>query len=143
MSRQQDIIDALKTLLGTIRKAAGYNTDLGTSVKEWEFSESEDDLPYTDVRDDDDIPISVDGGFVYRMPLSIAVLTKGDTSREEARKMAYDVYKAIGSTPTLGGKADKISPVRHRLNSGLGSSVCSGVLITVMVTFSTAPWQDE
>ncbi len=145
MSRHQEIISALKDQLRTILKSNGYATDIGKDVREWELDADEGDVPFVDVRDDEDIVISSSGAFQYSMPLNIVVMAKGKTAREEAREMAYDVMKCVGVNPVLYSNdevlADRISPNKMLLLAEQGSALVAGVIVSVTVQFRTVPWQ--
>ncbi len=145
MIRQQRLIDALKEQLSTIQKVNGYHTDIGKDVREWEIGADEKDIPFVDVRDDEEIIISASGAFEYSMPLNIVVMSKGKTAREEARKMAYDVLKCIGENPDMYADnecfADRITPNKLQLIVEQGSALVAGVIVSVTVQFSTDAWQ--
>ena len=140
MTRQQAIMEAMADVLKGITKANDFLTDIGKKVREWEIGADEDDLPFVDVRDTDEVTATVHGAHVWDMPLTIIVGCAGQTSRVEARKMTADVYKAIGKYPTLKGLADRIRPSTHKLQSVQGKSLVTAVIIKVVVTYSTDPW---
>ncbi len=142
MGKQQQIIDEIKSLLSTVTRANNYKTDLGLNVKEWYLDGDEEDVPYTDVRDNEDITVENNGGFEWVMPLDILAVSGGDTSRTDARNMVGDIYKAIGTKQTLDNLVSLIDPVKHRILSEKGSALVSGVLVTIKVTFMTDTWSD-
>lgn len=143
MGKQQQVIDALKALLATITRENGYSTDLGENVCEWYLDGEEGDAPFTDVRDNDDVTVEDDGGFTWILPLDILSVFAGSVSRQEARRAIGDIYKAIGTGPTLSNLVSRIDPVKHRVLSEKGEGLVSGVLVTIQVTFATDTWSDE
>ena len=84
-----------------------------------------------------------DGGFTWTLPLDILSVFAGSVSRQEARRAIGDIYKAIGTGPTLSNLVSRIDPVKHRVLSEKGEGLVSGVLVTIQVTFATDTWSDE
>lgn len=141
-NKQQQIIDAVITRLGSIKKANGYETDIGNDVREWDTAhDNEDELPIVDVRDDDTVAVDDSGAmFVFEMPLSIEIKTAGSTSKSDARKMIFDVYKAVKQDPDFGNLADNTFPQTHAIEVEQENKQVSRVLIKILIKFSAPAW---
>lgn len=124
-SLRQDIIDALKTLLATITTGNGYETSIGSSVKEWYTADADSSVMPVINLNDESVEIrmgSDDLGAIqlrrerHEMDLRLEIrLTNGTTTATVLRKAIADVYKAIGTDRTLGGLAKDIRARTDRM----------------------------
>ncbi len=108
MSRRQEILNAVKVRLATIRAVNGYETDLGTHVFEWKvtaFADSE--LPGIAVRDTEQRVAELTGGFRDNsLTVEFIVGAAAGTATAATVRMAVvDVIRCIDSDPTWGGLA--------------------------------------
>jgi hypothetical protein len=112
MSKRQDIIDAVKTRLGTIKVTGGYYSNLGNNIYEWRDTDSSPipvgNLPAINLKDSDvDIYTEVIGKWNHYMTLGFEIYCTHLTDvATEIRKLIADVLKAIGTDPKWGGLAD-------------------------------------
>lgn len=108
MTKRQEIVDAIKSRLQSIRVANGYGTDLGAHVFEWKvtaFADSE--LPGVCFRDTEQTVAELTGGF-RNVSLTIEFIlgaASGATTAGMVRQGIGDVVRAIDSDPTWGGLA--------------------------------------
>src|SRR5688500_19999684 len=117
MANRQALIDAVKTRAATITIANGYQTNIGSKVKEWQTTALESaDLPGLVIQDPLESTIVGEDGEnsgLYRRELEIifdAVLQESAQNAVEARKAIADVIKMIGVDPTWGGLARRTIP---------------------------------
>lgn len=114
-SVRQQIVEALKALLQTIRTINGYETELGANVSEWRTTEwQESELPGCDIRDPSEAT-EVKGQYHYNtLDIEIEAKIKGSTVTTEVRNVIAEITKALGTvtrTSTLGLLVTQISPV--------------------------------
>jgi hypothetical protein len=108
MTRRQEIVDAIKNRLASIRTANGYGTELGLHVFEWKvtaFADSE--LPGVCFRDTEQTVAELTGGF-RNVSLTIEFIlgaASGSATSSVVRQAIGDVVRCIDSDPTWGGLA--------------------------------------
>jgi len=112
-SIRQDVINALKTRMATITTGNGYETNIGTYVKEWYTGDANsDNIPMLNIVDESvDIRMEGDelGGIRmgkerHEMDVTLEVrLSNGTSTSTTLRKAIADIYKAMGTDRTLGG----------------------------------------
>lgn len=106
--KRQQIVDAIRTRLGGILVANGYNTDIGLHVFEWKvraFSESE--IPGVTFRDTDPKIRELTGGMQeISLPVEFIVgAASGTSTMQVIRAAIEDVVAAINQDWTWGGLA--------------------------------------
>lgn len=108
MTRRQEIVDAIKARLSSIRTANGYDTDLGLHVFEWKvtaFADSE--LPGVCFRDTEQLVAELTGG-MRNISLTVEFIlgaAAGAATASIVRQGIGDVVRCIDSDPTWGGLA--------------------------------------
>ena len=108
MSDRQEIVDAIKNRLSSIRTANGYGTELGLHVFEWKvtvFADSE--LPGVAFRDTEQTVAELTGGY-RNNSLTIEFILGAATGASTpgiVRQAIADVLRCIDSDPTWGGLA--------------------------------------
>lgn len=124
-SIRQTVVDAFKTRLATITTGNGYETSIGSNVKEWYTGDANDAvLPMVNIVDEDvEIRLDADDLGVIRMGkerhemrLRFEVrLSNGTSTSTTLRKAVADVYKALGTDRTMGGLCKDIRPRNDRI----------------------------
>ncbi len=108
MATRQEILDAVKARLATIRTVNGYATDLGLHVFEWKvtaFADSE--LPGIAVRDTEQRVTELTGGFRDNS-LTVEFIVgaaAGPATAATVRNAVGDLIRCIDLDPTWGGLA--------------------------------------
>lgn len=106
MTRRQEIVNAIRARLATIRTGDGYGTDLGSHVFEWKVTAFADtELPGICFRDTEQTVAELTGGF-RNVSLTVEFIlgaASGVTTASIVRQGIGDVVKAIDSDPTWGG----------------------------------------
>jgi hypothetical protein len=109
---RQDIIDAIETRLKTILTTASYHSNAGSNVYVWRTTPlPPESIPALIIKDS----LSTKLGEGEAGPYSkdtwelsvdiVGMVTNGNASDTQTRQVMADVYKAIGSDDTWGGKA--------------------------------------
>lgn len=108
MAKRQEIVDAIRERLATIRTVNGYATDVGAHVFEWRGKAmAESDLPAVAFRDTELKLRELTGG-MQDVSLSvelIVVVSAGAQTMGMTRAAIDDVIAAINFDPTWGGLA--------------------------------------
>lgn len=142
VSQWQNIINAVKTQLATIRKTNGYETDAGLKVFEWKASASPyEDLPCIHIKD---TALQAAQGTIQQytwalqLDIEIAAAKAAQTSAE-IRSMAQDVIKALWADKTVGGRALNISqPQIEDITIEKDEKVIGGAVVRCVITYTTA-----
>lgn len=141
-SQWQSIMTKLKALLGTIRKANGYETDAGMKVVEWKATASPyEDLPIIHIKD---TSLQAAAGTIqqYTWALQIEIeiaAAKSAQTAAEIRSMTQDVIKALWSDKTLTGSAKHISqPEIVDITIEKDEKVIGGASVRISIEYSTA-----
>jgi hypothetical protein len=112
VSKRQDICDAVKVRLATIKVINGYYSNLGSNVYEWRDTDNSPipvgSLPAVVLKDSDvDIYTEVIGKWNHYLTLGFEIYCTHLTDvASEVRKIIEDVFKAIGTDPKWGGLSD-------------------------------------
>lgn len=108
MTRRQEIVDALKARLATIRTANGYDTNLGLHVFEWKVTAfAGTEMPGVAFRDTEQSVTELTGGF-RNVSLTVEFIlgaASGAATAAVVRQGIGDVVRCIDSDPTWGGLA--------------------------------------
>jgi hypothetical protein len=99
----QTAIDNLKTVLASISTTNGYRTNAGSNIYDWfDFAQSVDAMPLISI--EDALQIDNEGGHVDKHTLSvdIKIFAYGSNGVVDIRKIAADIYEAIGLDESLG-----------------------------------------
>lgn len=117
-SIMQQIINAVKTRLGTIKVAASYNSDIGLNVFEFrDTAIGDESLPCIEIRDTNTETKLLES-HRHRMSLEIKIFAK-DPTISTMRGMIADVLNAIGTDPlwTVSGTRLAVNtyPVSHAI----------------------------
>lgn len=137
-SKRQDIIDALDTLLKTIKTTAGYETNIGSYVKEYD----ETDATQTDTlklthRDIGQTSEEADfEGYLHNLNVILEIQVIGTIST--MRKVIADVTKAIGTSRTLGGLALDFLPPRDQIKAEHEDKFIVEALMQLTIQYETA-----
>jgi hypothetical protein len=108
VTTRQEIVDAIKARLATIRTGNGYGMDLGLHVFEWKvtaFADSE--LPGVCFRDTEQTVAELTGGF-RNVSLTVELIlgaASGASTPGIVRQGIGDVVRCVDSDPTWGGLA--------------------------------------
>jgi hypothetical protein len=139
-SKRQDIIDALDTLLKTIKTTAGYETNLGSNVKEFdETAMNESESPKCIHRDMGQISAEQDfDSWIHDLTIMLDLEVVGSIAT--MRKCIADVTKALGSDNTLGGLAIKIKPPTDQIGAEHKEKFIVGAIMKFVVRYETASW---
>ena len=118
-NQQQTIIDAINTRIETITTDNGYVTNIGENVLVDEAADiSDEESPYTRVVDFEDecgINTSVDGIFLYELPIAIEAYITGTTSPKTGREAVFDILEAVGQDPRCSNSIAYIKPVSQSI----------------------------
>jgi hypothetical protein len=101
-SKRQEILDQIAARLKTIKKNAGYETDLGNNVYDWRLNPWDSStMPGVMYRDEEEsIEDDLTRTHMVTMELSVEAVGLGTaqiSSAELARKMLADIVKAFGT----------------------------------------------
>ena len=108
MTRRQEIVDAIKAGLSSIRTGNGYGTDLGLHVFEWKVTAFADaELPGVAFRDTEQAVAELTGG-MRNVSLTVEFIlgaAAGAATASIVRQGIGDVVRCIDSDPAWGGLA--------------------------------------
>jgi hypothetical protein len=93
---RQKIIDAVIARMQLIKTAAGYQTDLGNNVVDWDTNFDDTELPALSVCDlIETVEMTIESKFQKQtLPIQLRIFSKENRAKE-LRKMIADIYKAI------------------------------------------------
>lgn len=141
---RQQIIAAVVARMQTIRVAAGYLTDVGARVGDWETSWEQKDLPALSVCDlvEENEKKNREAVQVTRkLPVVIRIFTSGREPADELRKMIADVEKAIGADVYWGALARGGTwPKRSGMLVPDDSFEIAGAAVEVVIEYYTKPF---
>ena len=101
--KSSDIAEYLTEVLGTIKVANGYKTDLGTTVYRGRLKHDEDRVPYAGLIEGEDRPQENDGGRLdvtleQDFVLGAYVFCNVDNPNDAAHDAIKDIKKAVFSS---------------------------------------------
>ncbi len=106
MTKRQEIVEAIKVRLPSIRTANGYGTDLGLHVFEWKVTAfGEGELPGVCFRDTEQTVAELTGGYRNNSLTVEFILgaASGALTPGIVRQAIADVVRCIDSDPTWNG----------------------------------------
>lgn len=110
MSKDADILDALKTRLESILITSGYQTNVGQKVEIWRDTDlAAADVPIALIQD---IETEHDNGAVMNMTRNTMTVNVGAAmigTISDARKLRSDLKKCLHGYETVGGLANSLS----------------------------------
>lgn len=142
-STRQDIIDAIDTLMKTIKTTAGYKTNGGNNVFDWldrDLADSElDAIIYRDRNNQ--IAQETFDKVTNNLDLEIEVKTKNTTdTAKRVRELIEDVYKAIGTDETFGGLALETIPVSEEMDVRQSDEITGSARLVIRITYQSNKW---
>jgi hypothetical protein len=144
MSKRQQIIDELKTMLESIQTTNGYYTDIGKNTTPWRTeSFTEDELPGASWRDqnaDATMP-EKHNVHVHTINIEYTAYCKGDTSPETARMIIEDLHQALGKNPYITKLAIRTVPGKNTIELEQDNKVIARIVITFQIVYVTKPWE--
>ena len=101
--KSSDIAEYLTEVLGTIKVANGYNTDIGATVYRGRLKHDEDRVPYAVLIEGEDRPQENDGGRLdvtleQDFVLGAYVFCNADNPNDAAHDAIADIKKAVFSS---------------------------------------------
>jgi hypothetical protein len=140
-TKRQKIFDAVVTRMKTIRTANGYQTEVGTTVAEWESRFDEGELPALSVCDLPD-EVSKESkssvGVTHRLRMQVRIFTSKGTKAKDLRKMIGDVVRAVGQDPSWGYLAMDTEPGSEGFVVPAEAMEIAGGAVEFTVVFTTA-----
>lgn len=140
-SIRQQIMAALEDQLQTIKTSAGYNSNLGSYVYEWEGNEriSDSALPCVVYRDKSQTTAQTVGQQEHTLTVELQIIANSTAS--VMRGIIADVTKCLGGNLTLGGLAEDIRPIAdEEVIVEHNERRYFGVTMQVEVLFVTNNW---
>jgi hypothetical protein len=98
---RKEIVEKFVTILSAIKTTAGYQTNLGTNVREWDNDPIfKDKLPCLLVTDMETsfLPDQRPNAHYQKLTLSLKIICTAASPMPDLRKMIADVYKCIGAS---------------------------------------------
>jgi hypothetical protein len=145
MGKRTDIITALETRLKTIKTTAGYQTNVGNTVSVWRgnsFNPSE--LPALNIKyaaEPDQIDSEGLSGpknvWNRSLPVGITAVVKGGTAIADVEKIIADVWKAIGTDNSFGGKAMYTNPESDTIIEEQEERLITGAIMLMKIEYRT------
>jgi len=140
---REQVVQALETLLGTITKANGYLTNVGSKIyRGTDRPLEENELPgavMVEGQESSDPEVSVGKNHQY-LNISVearTIYTDKQNHQQEAGKMLADIIKAVGTDPTLGGLAIDISNQGNIVDRPEAEAQIAAVDISLLVHYRT------
>lgn len=147
-SIRQTVIDALKTRLATITTGNGYETNIGSNVKEWYTGDANDTyMPMINITDGN-VDLRMDGDDLggirmgkerHEIDCRLEIrLSNGTSTSTTLRKAIADVYKALGVDRTLGGLCKDLRPRTDTMSIDQQDKVIGTANVTISLFYETA-----
>jgi len=143
-SRREQIVQAVKTLMGSITVVNGYAIDLGKNVFRGTTRILEkDELPGLIINEgkettDSTLTIGLDHNYLILDLAARATYTDGDDWYKVCNNMLADIIKAFGTDYSLGGLALDINIDSNQTGIDEGQKLTAGTDISVTVEYRTA-----
>lgn len=146
---RQIVIDKLKTVLATVRKSAGYYTDLGAKVESWRvksyFKNTAAAINIKDRSDDTSLDAEDESLESHALHVDLELLFKAAVSDDEARKGIVDVKKAMATLAddaTWNGLVDRVHPDGDEMDVAEDEDRIAGATVKLVVEFKTLALQE-
>jgi len=140
MSKDAEIMDALKSRLETILVANGYQTAIGQKVFIWRSTPlGPEEVPAIMAEDTD---IDHDNGAVMGMTRNtmtvslVAVLSAGATV-SDARKARADLKKCLHGYETMGGLVSSLNVTKSSIEMKQFENVVAGAIAQIIIIYDT------
>jgi hypothetical protein len=140
MSKDADIMDALKTRLQTILVTGGYQTNIGQKVHIWRTTPlGPEDVPAI-MADDTDIEHNngaVMGMTRNTMSVDMVVVLTGSASLSDARKARADLKKCLHGYETMGGLVSRMSVEKTAIEMKQFENLIAGAKARLTIEYDT------
>jgi hypothetical protein len=143
-TKRQKIVAALKAQLETILVVAGYYSDLGKHVTEWDTTPMDPNaqVMQLDYRDEEEDRQDSIGCQIMTMPFVIRIRVSGETSLNEMRLLIADVTRKIYSDiqlaenndPPLAQYIKQDGPAKIIKNEA--GDIATGATLRYMITYT-------
>lgn len=141
MSKRQSILDALKTLLQTIKVSNGFNTNLGDYVFHWQEYPVEYNEESLVIRDPDEDYEEKNNNYQCVLHIEIESRVFSNNPGLAGNQALQDVLKAIGSDVTFSGLATRTKLITNEKQVETeGRSACS-ILLKIDVIYLVREFQ--
>lgn len=146
MSLRQQLIDAVKTRFALITIAGGYQTNIGSKLREWHVTSLDtDQLDTLIIRDTIDAVLPDDpnsGKRTWNLTIiADAIFTAADDNPAKARKAIADIKKAILVDQRWGGLARRTDEVSDQLMIEKEGTRVGGAQVIFKIVTSRKPFE--
>lgn len=142
MSVRQQIIDAVRARLATIRIANGYATDIGANVLEWQTTPIPvESLPAVCMRDTE---TEIEAWTMRERDNRVALVIEAvgqDISPALARSYLEDIYRAIGADETWGGLALLTEPAGDSIELMINDEGVGRATVRITIEYQAGKWE--
>lgn len=131
------MMEALGSLLSTIKVDNGFNTDLGNNLLYWQDYATDyevDALIYRDVLEN---ITDSNSNHDYVLQVEIEAHAFSETPGLTANRVIQDITRAIGSNITFSGKGSKINLTGNETEVETDSKTACKVLVKLEITYRT------
>lgn len=140
MSKDAEIMDALKARLQTILIANGYQTNTGQKVFIWRSTSlGDNEVPAIMAEDTE---IEHDNGAVMgmtrnTMSVGLVSVLSGSSSLSDARKTRADIKKCLHGYETMGGLVNRLTILKTSIEMKQFENMIAGASATVSIEYDT------
>ena len=140
MSKDADIMDALKAHLQTILVSGGYQTNIGQKVHVWRTTQlGPEDVPAI-MADDTDIEHN-DGAVMgmtrNTMTVDMVIVLTGGSSLSDARKARADLKKCLHGYETMGGLCNRLAISKTAIEMKQFENLIAGAKARLTIEYDT------
>lgn len=139
-TKRQKIVDAVVERMREIRVAAGYETDLGLRVEDWQTNWDDTDLPAVSVCDlpeESDKATKDDRKTTHKLPVHVRIFVGKNERTATLRQMIGDVLKAVKKDLRWGGLAFDTWPKQDGFVIPENSFEVAGGAVEFVVEYAT------
>jgi hypothetical protein len=145
--KRQTLWNAVKGRMALINGTGGYQTSVGSDIREWQLTPLErTDIDCLLISDPREVPgedqNKNSGGFNRYLEFELkAFLAESTASPEKARKVEEDLIKAIGVDERWGGLARRTHMGISEIAVDEKGARIGGLDFTIRIEFSRARWE--
>jgi phage regulator Rha-like protein len=141
ISVRQQIVDAVKKRMKTVKKLNGYQTNMGLNVFVWRTTNIPSiELPCIIIKDSSEVSEAVGSRHIHILPLSIEIKIES-VDMEVIRGAIADISMAIGVDPTWGKLVVQTVPVNvEATDFAIANKAYSSTAINIELKYRTKPF---
>jgi hypothetical protein len=141
VTKRKEILDDLVYRMGAIRKANGYETDLGVTVTRLRDTDAEpfdqDEVPALNIRDGIAVVYHNVSDDEHSLEIELTVHTTSQVTSAEVDAFIGDIVRCIDENDTWGGHADGTDVESHEIDTTQTSDTITAGTVRIKIRYTT------